>query len=150
MSDAKITQTENKDNNAYTRDAINQLRYLQNVYSQQYEVLENQISTYTMSIDAILKGVEALEKATTAEKSKTLINTGPGVYMEGEITNNKTTLTYVGAGYLIEKTVAQAKEFIELNKKKQEEVLKKLLSEKSKLQSELIDVMYKLESLQQQ
>ena len=114
----QITQTENKDNNAYTRDAINQLRYLQNVYSQQYEVLENQISTYTMSIDAILKGVEALEKATTAEKSKTLINTGPGVYMEGEITNNKTTLTYVGAGYLIEKTVAQAKEFIELNKKK--------------------------------
>ncbi len=150
MSDARITQTENKDNNVSSRDAINQLRYLQNVYSQQYEVLENQISTYSISIDAILKGIEALDKATKSEKSKTLINTGPGVYMEGEITNNKTTLTYIGAGYLVEKTIAEAKEFIETNKKKQEEVLKKLLSEKTKLQSELIDVMYKLESLQQQ
>lgn len=150
MSDAKITQTEDKNNNTSTRDAINQLRYLQNMYSQQYEVLDNQISTYSGSIDAILKGVEALEKVTKSEKSKTLINTGPGVYMEGEITNTKTTLTYIGAGYLIEKTITEAKEFIETNKKKQEDVLKKLISEKGKLQNELLDIMYKLESLQQQ
>ncbi|MEM0201310.1 MAG: prefoldin subunit alpha [Candidatus Micrarchaeaceae archaeon] len=152
MSDARIIQNDNmgKSKNSSAQEAINQLRYLQNVYSQQYELLENQISTYTISIDAILKGVEALEKITISEKNKTLINTGPGVYMEGEITNTKTTLTYVGAGYLIEKTISEAKEFIELNKKKQEEVLKKLLLEKSKLQNELIDIMYKLESIQQQ
>ncbi|MGC8479310.1 MAG: prefoldin subunit alpha [Candidatus Micrarchaeia archaeon] len=145
MSDAKITS----DKSVGKNEAVNQLRYLQNVYSQQYEIIENQISTYSMSIDAIQKGIDALEKATKSEKVNTLINTGPGVYMDGVITNTKTTLTYIGAGYLVEKTVAEAKEFISNNKKRQEEVLKKLVSEKSKLQNELLDIMYKLESLQE-
>ncbi len=146
MSDATMINTERPKND----DAINQLRYLQNVYSQQYELLESQINTYTISIDSISKGLEVLYDVNSITNTKMLINTGPGIYIEATAGNAKTVITYIGAGYLVEKTAEDAKTFIDSNKKKQEDVLKKMITEKLKIQGELIDILYKLEALQQQ
>ena len=131
-------------------DALNQLRYLQNIYSQQYEIVENQINTYSISIDAMNKGLDALKNSGSLNSSNILINAGPGIYMEGNIGNTKSIITYIGAGYLIEKTLDESKTYMESNLKKQEDFLKKLLADKTKLQDELIDILYKIESLQQQ
>ena len=146
MSDARDLKTEETS----TNEAISQLRYLQSVYSQQYELLESQIATYTMSIDAILKGLDVLNNLSQIKNSSTLINTGPGIYIEGKISDTKSLLTYIGAGYIVEKTADEANTFVESNKQKQEEVLKKMISDKNKIQGELIDILYKLEALQQQ
>ena len=146
MSDARITSVDQ----SKTNEAISQLRYLQNIYSQQYELLESQISTYIISIDAILKGLDVLNNTAMISGSQILVNTGPGIYVEGKIGSTKNMLVYVGAGYIVEKSAEEAKIFIESNKQKQEEVLKKMTAEKSKIQSELLDILYKLEALQQQ
>ncbi|MCL5008397.1 MAG: hypothetical protein M1156_00715 [Candidatus Marsarchaeota archaeon] len=55
----------------------------------------------------------------------------------------------MGSGYLVEKSVLEAKEFIEANQKNQEVMLNKLDAERKKLQNELISIAYKMESMQQ-
>ena len=85
MSDGKVIKSDQSQLN----EAISQLRYLQSVYSQQYELLENQISTYTMSIDTISKGVEVLKNKDSITSSNMLINAGPGLYFEGKMGSAK-------------------------------------------------------------
>jgi prefoldin alpha subunit len=135
---------QNSDESAYA-----QLRYMQNVYSQQYELIEEQIASYSVSLDAVRKGAAFLGSSKQANKSKTLISVGGGAYIEATLPEIKTTLVYIGSGYLVEKSVLEAKEFIEANQKNQEVMLNKLDAERKKLQNELISIAYKMESMQQ-
>ncbi len=139
---ASESATKNEEN------AYAQLRYLQNMYSQQYELLEEQIATYSVSLDSIRKGADFLGKTGQANKSKTLVSVGGGAYVEAAFPEIKATLVYVGAGYLVEKGVSEAKEYVEANQKKQELLLGKLDAERRRLQGELINLSYKLESMQ--
>ena len=135
----------NTEENAYA-----QLRYMQNMYSQQYQLLEEQMATYSLSLDSLRKGVQFLAAAKPSSKSKTLLNIGGGAYVEASLPEIKSILVYVGSGYLMEKSVTESKEFVEGNLKKQEEILSKLDAQRKKLQGELINISYKLESMQQQ
>ena len=131
-------------------NAYAQLRYLQSVYSQQYELLEEQIATYSISLDSVRKGVQFLDGTREASKSKTLVSLGGGAYAEASFPDIKSVLVYVGAGYLLEKGVDSAKSYIDEGRKKQEEMLRKLDTERRKLQGELINIAYKMEAMQQQ
>jgi prefoldin alpha subunit len=96
------------------------------------------------------KGVQFLNDSKQADKKKTLISIGGGAYVEALFPDIRSALVYVGAGYLVERSVAEAKAIVEDNKNKQEEMLKKLDAERRKLQSELISISYRIETMQQQ
>ncbi len=130
------------------KQAYAQLRYMQNVYSQQYELLEEQMATYSLSLDSIRKGAQFLGESKQASNAKTLVNIGGGAYVEASLPELKSTLVYVGSGYLVERSVTEAKAFIEGNQKKQEELLKKLDAERRKLQNELMSIAYRMEAMQ--
>ncbi len=131
-------------------EAYAQLRYLQSVYSQQYELIEEQIASYTLSIDGVRKGSVFLGDVKSAHKKNTLVSLGGGAYIEATFGDINKTMVYVGAGYLVEKSVAEAKLFVDNTLKKQEESLKRLDADRRKLQEELMSVAYKMESMQPQ
>lgn len=130
-------------------EAQAQLRYLQNVYSQQYELLENEIAAFTLAMGSVQKNIDILEGKGRLENSSILINGDGGVYIEASIKSISKVLVYIGAGYLIEKNAEEAKELLQTNSKKQEEAFRKLVSDRQRVEKELVDISYKLSALEQ-
>ena len=131
-------------------DAIAQLRYLERLYSQQYEVINDEIATYTIGLSGLRKNIEFLDTYGSIKGINTLINCEGGTYVHAKIAESSTVLTYIGAGYLVEKGIEEAKAFVKENEKKEEEILKKLSVEKQKISAELADITYRLGALEQQ
>jgi len=136
-----------QDSNPSAAEAQAQLRYLQSVYSQQYELIENEIATFTIAMGAVQRNLEILESKDKLANSTILINGDGGAYIEASIKSVNKALVYVGAGYLVEKDAEAAMEFLKGNGKKQEDAIKKLISEKEKIEKELVDISYKLSAL---
>ncbi len=139
---------ETSGDNKKSDDEVMQLRYLQSLYTQQYEVLENEIATYSFTIAAVERNINILEDSGRIEGSNVLLSGEGGTYIEASVKSMQKVITYVGAGYLVEKDVAEAKAFLDANKKRQEEDFRKLIAEKQRLESELIDLSYALSSTQ--
>ena len=144
MSNAPSNQPQNAD------ELLMQLRYLQNLYMQQYENLENSIATYTMTNTSLLRNMELLEKSKSVEGSCILISGEGGAYVPAKIEKIDKIMTYVGGGYMIEKSVGEAIEFLKSNSKKGEEMLNRMLSDKKRLESELVDIEYRIGAMQYQ
>lgn len=132
------------------QEIMAQLQYLQQIYSQQYQALEDNIATYTIAQSSLQRNVELLDKADLLKGSDMLMDGEGGTYIDAKLGNMERVLVYVGAGYIVEKPVAQAKTFLKENEAKGEQLLKRLVADKQKVESELIDIAYKMNALQQQ
>lgn len=131
-------------------DVIMQLRYLQSLYTQQYETLNNSIASYTLNATSLQRNIDLLEKASKVENSNILVSGEGGSYVSAKIGKVESVMTYVGGGYLVEKTIDGALTFMKSNQKRGEEVMNRMISDKQKLEGELIDIDYKLNSIQYQ
>ena len=137
---------ENQDMN----EVVMQLKYLQNLYTQQYENLENNIATYTMTNTSVQRNLELLEKSKLVEGKNIMISGEAGAYIPAKIAKVDHVLTYIGGSYLIENTVEKAIDFLKENRKRGEDILAKLIAEKLKVEKDLIDIQYRLNAVQYQ
>ncbi|MHB1830713.1 MAG: prefoldin subunit alpha [Candidatus Micrarchaeaceae archaeon] len=137
---------ENQDMN----EIVMQLKYLQNLYSQQYENLENNIATYTMTNTSVQRNLELLEKSKLVEGKNIMVSGEAGAYIPAKIAKVDQVLTYIGGGYLIENTVEKAIDFLKENRKRGEDILSRLIAEKLKVEKDLIDIQYRLNAVQYQ
>ncbi len=131
-------------------EILMQLRYLQNLYSQQYENLENNIATYTLANTSVQRNIDLLEKSSSIEGSNVMISGEGGAYISAEVHKVDKVLTYVGGGYLIDNSLDKALSFLKENQKRGEDMLNRLISEKQKVEGDLIDLQYKMSTLQYQ
>lgn len=127
---------------------IEQLRYMQNAYAEQYELLGNEITTLSMAINTVRKDIDLIDNMERVENSTVLFNSQGNIYMNANVGKVDSVIVYVGANYLIEKSLDEAGSFLKGNLEKQEAGLKKLISERQKIEKELFDISYKLSSMQ--
>ncbi len=127
---------------------IEQLKYMQNVYAEQYELLGNEVTTLSMAINTVRKDVDLIENMDKVVNSEVLFNSQGNIYMTANVGKVSSVVVYVGANYLIEKNLDEAKGFLKENLEKQEAGLRKLVSERQKIEKELFDISYKLSSMQ--
>lgn len=125
-------------------EAQAQLRYLQSVYSQQYELLQNEIATFTMALGSTQKNADLLENRDKISNSTILISGEGGAYIEASIKSIDRAIVYVGAGYLVEKSAEEAMEYLKTNAAKQEETMKRLVADRQRIEKELMDISFKL------
>ena len=127
-----------------------QLQYLQQAYSQQYEVLNQSIDNYT-AMQTVLRGnIEILEGSKRMEGKEILVNTEGGMYLNAETKKINSVITYIGAGYLVEQNLDDAKQFFDDRIKKADELMGKLIAQRQKIREELADINYRLGALQAQ
>jgi prefoldin alpha subunit len=131
-------------------EIIMQLRYLQGLYNQQYENLENNIATYTLANTSLQRNIELLQKSDSMAGSEIMISGEGGAYLPAKLSKSESVLTYVGGGYMIENNKDKALGFLSENLRRGEEMLNRLISEKQKVEKDLIDIQYKLNALQYQ
>lgn len=133
---------------AEANDDLEQLKYLQSLYAQEYDALLNEISGYTVTANAVESNIQALENLNTINNANLLLNLEAGTYIEVKTQQVKGVIAYVGAGYLVEKSFEEAKSFLSKNKEKNQEALKMLFGQAQKLEKELIDLGYKIDAAQ--
>ncbi len=127
-----------------------QLQYLQQVYSQQYEVLTQSIDNYT-AMQTVLKGnIEIIDGSERIGSKGILVGTEGGMYISAETNAINSVITYIGAGYLVEQKLDDAKQFFENRIKKGDELLGKLVTQRQKIREELADINYRLSAIQAQ
>jgi len=131
-------------------EEANRLLYLQNVYNQQYEALMNELTTFSMAQAALKRNIQLLENKDRVKGSNILVNAEGGTYIEANVKELGKIMIYVGAGYLVEKDVQQAKEFQNKNLEMGDTQMKKLVETRQKLENELMKIHYQVESLQEQ
>ena len=125
------------------------LMYLQNLYGQQYDALMNELTTFTLAQAAIERNLHLLERKDQLKGSNILVNVEGGTYIEAKVKEIGKVMVYVGAGYLIDKNVEQAKSFLNDSMSKSKEEIKKLAEEKLKFENELMRIQYEMESMRQ-
>lgn len=129
-------------------EMLMQLRYLNDLYTQQYEGLDNNIAACTMSNASLQRNIDLLEKSGSIEGSEIIIGGEAGAYIPARLGKVGSVMTYVGGGYLIETDVTKAVAFLKSNLAKGEETLGRLAAEKRKVERDLLEIRYRLNALE--
>ncbi len=132
------------------QEEIGRLLYFQNLYNQQYDALMNELTTFNVALTALERNLTLLNKKGDIEGSKILVSGEGGTYMEANVKDMKKVVTYVGAGYLVEKEIDKAKEFIQNNIQASRQTMEKLAGDKQKLEGELMKLQMAIDTMQQQ
>ena len=72
------------------------------------------------------------------------------MYLNAETKKINSVITYIGAGYLVEQNLDDAKQFFDDRIKKADELMGKLIAQRQKIREELADINYRLGALQAQ
>ncbi len=142
MADDKTSQQD-------LQEMLAQLQYLQNVYTQRYDILNEQIATYNIAKEAVLRNIDMINRASSMDNKTILLNADGGAYIEANIKKLDKMITYVGASYLVEKPLAEAKDFLQNTVKGGDAAVSKLIEERRKVEKELFDISYKLAAIRQ-
>ncbi len=124
-----------------------ELRYIQQIYQNQYMLINQQIETSIAALRELEATRLTLENYDNIKGRKNLMPLGAGVFAAGSINDNGTVLADVGAGYMVERKVGEAKGAITTGMDKTTETIKKLQKNRKDIESALMDVSYKLDSL---
>jgi prefoldin alpha subunit len=129
-------------------EALDRLTFMQNVYTQQYEAVMNEMTTFSMAQAALRRNLFVLDSSGQVKGSNVLVNAEGGTYIEATIKDMKSVMTYIGAGYIIDKSVDQAKEYLSKNLESSDAQMKRLTDDKQKLENELVRLQYEMERIQ--
>ncbi len=131
------------------QDDFEQLRYLQEMYGREYQTLLNEISNYLMLSSSFDRNKEILDNSGKFNDSSLLLNIEGGMFVRVNAKELKVVLVQVGAGYFVEKSVEDAKAFIVKSGEKLESNLKQLNAQRQKVEKELLDLNYRIDTMQQ-
>ncbi|MGC8538888.1 MAG: hypothetical protein ACP5MK_03410 [Candidatus Micrarchaeia archaeon] len=126
-------------------EELEKLRYLQELYMQEYNAVLGKLSEYAADSAAMERNREVLNNIDKIKGNNILLNLEGGSYIEVKVNDIAGILTYVGAGYIIETDKENASRILETNSKRVEELAKKLNAEKEKLEGILTDIEFEIE-----
>ncbi len=126
---------------------LEEFRYLQQVYQNQYMALTQELSGSADRLRELDAAQKTLENMDSVKEKDTLVSIGYGTYVNSRITNGDTVLVSVGAGYMVEKKVDEAKAYISSALDQETTSINKLNKAKKELESALIEIAYKIDEL---
>jgi prefoldin alpha subunit len=125
---------------------LDELRYMQQVYQNQYTALSNAMNMHVQDLQMLSAVQRTLENNGMLKGKETLMHVGASVYMKAEVKDYGHAVVSVGGGYLVEKSVDEAKGFVSTMLAKKTEVVNGMSRSRKELQAALIEMSYKLDS----
>jgi prefoldin alpha subunit len=124
-----------------------ELRYMQQVYQNQYTMIENSMNIVLRELQELNSAQKTLENIGLVNGKEILTGIGGDFYLPGKVEHPDKVLVGIGAGYVIEKDTDSAKMHVAGLIKKNTESLNSLTKSRKELEGALIEISYRLESL---
>ncbi|MDE1850630.1 MAG: prefoldin subunit alpha [Candidatus Micrarchaeota archaeon] len=134
---------------ASKQEEFEQLKYLYDAYTREYEAVVGEISNYMMAASAFDRNLQVFDNIDKLQNANMLVGLEGGTYLQTSTKEVKSVITSVGAGYLVEKKVEDAKQMVSANHEKLQKNMKQLIEQRQKLEKEIMDITSKINSLQQ-
>ncbi len=128
------------------RDGIEELRYIQQIYQNQYAMTGNSINALLRELQELSSAQKTLESMDLVQGKETLTGIGGDFYLVGKIENPKKALVGIGAGYVVEKDIDSAKLHVAELIKKHTENLNNVTKSRKQIENALIEISYRLEN----
>jgi prefoldin alpha subunit len=125
---------------------IDELRYMQQVYQNQYAALNSSMNMHMQDLQMLSAVQRTLENSNMLKGKETLMHVGASVYMKTEVKDSGHAIVSVGGGYLVEKSIDEAKGYVSTMITKKTEVINGMSRSRKELQAALIEMSYKLDS----
>lgn len=132
-----------KEEQAYT------LQYLQQLYQNQYSAIANDMNRSVQYLNELNGVQKTLESAPMANGKDALISIGANAYINSKVKKLDSILVGVGAGYVVEKDIEEAKGFIVGKVEKVTALFNRLLKNRNELRDAIVDVTSRLDALNQ-
>jgi prefoldin alpha subunit len=124
-----------------------ELRYMQQVYQNQYAITSNSINMMLQELQELNSTQKTFENADLLDGREALSSIGADCFLFSRVQNPKSVLMAVGGGYLVEKDMDSAKERMAKIIKKRSDDLNKLMKSRKELEAALIEISYRLDSV---
>lgn len=129
------------------QQSLEELKYIQEVYQNQYAVASNSINLALQELQELNSAQKTLENSAIIEGREVIMGIGSDFYAFSKIPDAKRFIVAVGANYLVEKETDSAKQYVAEKIKRGNESLNKLMKSRKELESALLDISYKINSL---
>jgi prefoldin alpha subunit len=126
---------------------VEELRYMQQVYQNQYAVASNSINMLLQELQELNSVQKTMENADILEGKSLLTNIGADTFMFSSVQDTKTMLMAVGAGYVVEKDIDSAKARVAALIQKRTESLNRIIKSRKEVEAALIEISYRLDSI---
>ena len=130
---------------------VRSLQAYANEYSQQFELLTQQLRFIESARGEALASIESLEAFSGLERDvPTLLNLGGGVSVHATVTDTKKILVGIGAGITVEKPVEEAITFLRDRITEMDASAKRLTESLGKLQEQMRAVEQRMQEIYSQ
>ena len=135
-------------NQANLEQEVQALRSYAAEYSQQYELLTQQVRFIESARAEALASIESLEALAAADgEVSTLLNLGGGVSVRATVADTKKMLVGIGAGVTVEKSTEEALSFLRDRITEMDASGKRLSESLGKLQSQMSAVEQRIQEI---
>jgi prefoldin alpha subunit len=126
---------------------VEEFRYLQQIYQNQYLLINQEIGNRSENLRELDSAQKALENMDALKGKSTLIPMGASTFATGTITDGKSVVIGIGAGYMMEKNVDDAKNYISKAIEQETKFINQLNKNKKDVEAALMEIAYKINDL---
>jgi prefoldin alpha subunit len=138
----------NHSNEEERENAIGQMSYLQQMYNERHALITQEIKGILETVQEMNNALSSLNAVDQIGKRSAMMHMGSDVYTLGTVGEMKTVILGIGGDYLVEKGVDDAKTLVSGRVERYNKALQTLMKERSDLENALVEISYKLESMQ--
>ncbi len=128
-------------------NSTDQLEYLYSIYETQYNNTTQNINNHAKVLNELINSSLILGKEEDIKNGSLVINLGNSIYANAKIENTGTMLVNIGLNYIAEKSIEDAKKFIDKKIKAYEKEIEFLNKGRSEIRDILFKITYKLSEL---
>ncbi len=128
---------------------IDELRYVQQMYQNQYYILTQQLDELTMAYASASSTKEAIDSMPKLKSGDAMIPIGSGLYAIGKMSSSDDVMAPVGASYVVKMGAKAAKVLLDKRAVRYTEQIGKLSKAKRNTENAINDISYRLNELVQ-
>ena len=131
-------------------EAVQNLQYMQQVYQNQYTAISREINAIMEYINELNAAKTSMEKFDRIKNSNILSPIGSSVFISAKAAEEPKVLVGVGGGYLVEKEIAKAIEYLSSRIDMHTKNMQELMKARSKAEDAMFEISTKLDKILKQ
>ncbi|HUC38721.1 MAG TPA: prefoldin subunit alpha [Candidatus Acidoferrum sp.] len=136
-----MAQAGKKEEEIYT------LRYLQQLYQNQYTSIVNEMNRSMEYLNELNIAQKTIESTGELNGKGALIGLGAGMYITSSVKKINSILVGIGGGYVVEKSIDEAKQFTVARIERVTALFNRLVKSRNEVRNAAMDVSYRLDAL---